>query len=293
MKEAPLNINKLNTINPAYEKNREKLKFQEKYKNREKMEFEYGEFEYIDICPEKQTGKDVFVATGTPWSWDLMEDFVFHLVQAGHRVMAIEHSDSGLNKSTKYKPKLQRPAAIKAFFEKKHINDAIIVAHSMGFMDIARKGNDNVSGIVALNPAGLNKNSPLAHFLRSLKNVKIALSKKSGTAKESKYYKKMLKDFISQSHFKSLKEIIDVGRADIRKELENFKNIPIITLRNADDTIVPIDKLLDNNYRKLEGGGNHLGPFIHEDQMQKVISAIKEIEETRQAQNNYTDYSLN
>jgi len=286
MEKAPLNINNINTINPAYEKNREKLKFREKYKKREKMEFEYGEFEYIDISPEKQTGKDVFVATGTPWSWDLMEDFVFNLVQAGHRVMAIEHPDTGLKESVKYKPELQRPAAIKAFFEKKHINDAVVVAHSMGFMDITRKGSDNIGGIVALNPAGLNKNSPLAHSLRSLKNVELALSRKSGTEKESQYYKKMLKDFFHQSPSKSFKEIIDIGKADIKKELEDFKNIPVITFRNTDDTLVPIDKLLDNNYRKLKTGGNHLGPFIHEDQMQKVISAIKEIEETRPARNN-------
>ena len=281
MKETLSNINNHNIINPAYEKNQEKLKFQEKYKKREKMEFKYGEFEYIDISPEKQTGKDVFVATGTPWSWDLTEDFIFHLVQAGHRDMAIEHPDIDLKESAKYKPETQRPAAIKTFFEKKHIDGAIVVAHSMGFMDIARKGSDNISGIVALNPAGLNKNSPLAHSLRSLKNIKIALSQKSGAEKENQYYKKILKDFFHQSPSKSFKEIIDIGNADIKKELEDFKNIPVITFRNTDDTLVPIDKLLDNNYRKLKTGGNHLGPFIYEDQMQKVISAIKEIEKTQ------------
>ncbi|RLC39182.1 hypothetical protein DRH27_00375 [Candidatus Falkowbacteria bacterium] len=279
MKETLSNINNLKPINPEYEKNQQKLKFREKYNNREKMQFEYGEFEYIDIYPEKQTGQDIFVATGTPWSWDLMEDFIFSVQNAGHRVMAIEHTGHMANNSDKYDPKIQRPAAINAFFEKKHLKNPIIIAHSMGFMDVARKGSDDISGIIALNPAGLSKNSPLSHSLRSIKNIETALFPKSAEENESKYYKKLLKDFIKQSPSKSMKEIIDIGKTDIRDELKNFKNMPIITFRNTDDTIVPPSNSFNDNFRKLESGGNHLGPFIHEDQTQTVIKAIKEIEQ--------------
>jgi pimeloyl-ACP methyl ester carboxylesterase len=272
---------------PDEEKERRRSLFHEQFIHREKMSFACKEgreekermFEYIDISPKIKKGKDIFLATGTPWDWELMEDFVFKMVESGHRVLAIDHPDLGLRDSLKYKPEIRRPAAIKAFFENKNLDDITVIAHSVGFMDTLLKGQKNINGIIALNPAGLSENSPFAHWITSMKSIRLAVSKNHGTLEERSYYRKIVKAFFRQSLAKSIKETLHVGKSDMRPELEFFKDAPVIIFRNVEDSLVPVKNVFDQNFRKLESGGDHLGPFIHEDQMEEILKAVKEIEE--------------
>jgi hypothetical protein len=39
------------------------------------MLFEYGGFEYLDLSSEQKKEQDVFIATGTPWGWELGDSF--------------------------------------------------------------------------------------------------------------------------------------------------------------------------------------------------------------------------
>lgn len=254
-------------------------KFDEEYEKRGKMAFEYGEFEYVDITPENKIGKDVFIATGTPWSWELTKEFAFQAYKMGHRVMAIQHPDC-----KGYQPETHRPLAIKTFFQNKNLENTVIISHSFGFIDTARlfqKGQENtdsrdkIDGIIAINPAGISENSPIQHFFNSLKNIKVALS--GSARKEEKWMnKEIMKALRNQSFSKTLKEIIDVGVSDFTKKVRGCKK-KLIIYRNTADSLVPISKVKDENFRKLEGG-NHLEVFSNKEQMEEIIKAVKEIE---------------
>lgn len=254
-------------------------KFGEEYERRKKMAFEYGEFEYIDITPEEKTGKDIFIATGTPWNWELTKEFVFQAYKTGHRVMAIEHPDT-----EGYRPETYRPLAIETFFQNKNLENAVIVSHSFGFMDSARLFQkrtggkdirDRIDGIVAINPAGISENSPVQHFFNSLKNIKMALSK-SAREEERQMNRKIIEALKNQSFSKTLKEIVDVGISDFTEKVRSCKK-KLIIYRNTDDSLVPISKVKDENFRKLEGG-NHLEIFSNKEQMEEILKAVEEIE---------------
>lgn len=264
-------------INPEYEKNQARKVFQEKYHQREKMSFEYGELEYIDLAPEKKTGQDIFIAVGTPSSWEQMEDFVFQLVSSGRRVTALAHPQPNFKQSMPYDPKIQRPKALETFFQKKHLEDMTVIAHSFGLLDVVRKGPDGIGRLIALNPAGLSENNPLKHFLNSTKSAGKVFSKEN--KEDNVARKKLIGNLLRQSPIKSAKELLAASQTDLRKDLEKFSAVPLIVFRNTDDTLLPPKKAHDQNYQKLTTGGDHLGPFVHSDQAREIILAIEQLEE--------------
>ena len=271
-------------INPAYEKNQAekqaRIRFQGEYrKPKEKMTFPGGEFEYIDIEPKEKTGKDTFIAVGTPWSWEQMEDFVFQLQQAGHRVTSLIHPDFDLKNGRAYQPEIQRPLALETFFQNAQLEDATVIAHSFGLIDTLRKGTAGIGRLIAINPAGLSDINPVKHSINALKSTLDTLSPDKHTPEETKANRLLVKTFLKQSLQKSIKEIIGAGSADMSEELEKFKEkIPVVIFRNIDDTLVPPKKAHDQSFRKFETGGNHLGPFVKHNQAQEIIRTIEEME---------------
>lgn len=282
------NISKLDS---KKETNGFDVRFHEQYTHREKMTYVCQEgnkeverkFEFIDIHPDKQKGKDVYIAVGTPWDWEFMEDFAREIVKAGHRVMAIDHPNAG---SLHYRPEVRRPAAMETFFKNKKLEDVTVVAHSVGFIDTMLKGTEGIGGVIAINQPGLHENSHLKHWMTTIKSMGLALPSDKYTKKEIENFRKMVLLFLRQNvpfSLKSAKDVHHVGDANVSDHVKKFKeeSVPIITFRNVDDTLVPIDKVFaeHQDYRKLESGGNHLGPFTRPDQMQEVLKAIKELEQ--------------
>jgi len=289
--------NTIEYINPAFENTERQKRFLEKYRQREIMAFGEGFLEYIDISPEKTSGKDIFVAVGTPSNWEQMEEFVFCLVDAGHRVTALKHPDLSLKASLKYDPKKQRPLAIQAFFKEKHLTDQTVIAHSFGLIDVVNSGPEGVGRLVAINPAGLNRNNPVLHSLNAVSGIKLAFSPGAGNEEEKAAYQKLVKDLFRQTPLKSFKEVVAAGKADLRKDLsENFSQIPIVIVQNDDDSFIKPGKTNKDlegagmSFKRLEGGGNHLGPFIHGDQADeivKVIDGLERIEKNKEEQDRY------
>jgi hypothetical protein len=255
----------------------------EKYRQKEKMTFEGNEknesfeFECIDISPEKVTGKDIFIAVGTPSNWEQMEDFVFDLLESGHRVTALAHPNSNLRKSFGYDPKIKRPLAMQTFFEKKQLSDVTVIAHSYGLIDTVRKGTDGIGRIVAINPAGLSENNPLDHFLSSLKSIKNALL--SDSKAYQKTYIGLIKSLLRQQPLELIKQIRDVGSADLEEEVKKIAKMLVI-LRNNDDSLLPPKKATKYPFRELTTGGDHLGPFLQSDQVQEIIQTITKLEKS-------------
>lgn len=270
-------------LNPTYEKNQRKERFLEKYRQREKMTFEGDEknepfeFECVDISPEKTTGKDIFIAVGTPSNWEQMEDFVFDLLESGRRVTALAHPNLNLKESFKYDPKIKRPLAMQTFFEKKQLSDVTVIAHSYGLMDTVRKGTSGIGRIVAINPAGLSENNPLDHFLSSLKSIKNALLSDSKTYQKT--YVGLIRSLLKQQPLELIKQIRDVGRANLEEEVKKITEMLVI-LRNNDDSLLPPKKATKYPFRELTTGGDHLGPFLQSDQVQEIIQTITELEKT-------------
>ncbi len=267
-------------INPTYEKNQERIEFKKLYQQREKMTFPGGEFEYIDISPEKITGKDIFIAVGTPWNWELMEDFTFQFWQAGHRVTALMHPELDLKAAHKYQPEIHRPKALETFFENKPLVDVTVIAYSYGFIDTLRKGSAGIGRLVAINPAGLSDVNPIKHSVNALKSASRVFSSEDKKSKaEAEKEQLLVKTFLKQDLLKSIKEVIGAGSTDVSQELSEFrKKMPVIIFRNIDDTLVPPQKANDQTFRKLETGGNHLGPFVREEQAQEIIATIEKME---------------
>lgn len=270
-------------INPAFEKNQRKKRFLEKYRQRDIMTFAGNEknksfdFECIDISPEgKETDKPtVFIAVGTPSNWEQMEDFVFALLESGHRVTSLAHPNPDLKDSFKYDPKIQRPLTIETFFKKKNLSDATVIAHSYGLMDIVRKGTDGIGRVVAINPAGLSENDPLTHLFNSIKSIKKALL--SDSKEDKKTYLALVKTLAKQQPLESLKQIMDVAKTDLSEEIKKFLEMLVI-FRNDDDTLVPPKKATRHPFERLRSGGDHLGPFLRPDQARKIIATIEKLE---------------
>jgi hypothetical protein len=270
-------------LNPAYEKNQRRERFLEKYRQREKMTFDGDkknmpfEFECIDISPEgEKTDKPaIFIAVGTPSNWEQMEDFVFQLLESGRRVTALAHPNSNLKESFKYDPKIKRPLAMKTFFEKKQLANVTVIAHSFGLLDTVRKGTDGIGRIVAINPAGLSENNPLDHFISSLKSVKNALL--SDSKAYQKTYIGLIKSLLRQQPLELIRQIRDVGSADLEEEVKKIAEMLII-LRNNDDSLLPPKKATKHPFKELTTGGDHLGLFLQSDQVQEIIQTITELE---------------
>lgn len=233
---------------------------EEQFAIKHKMKFSAGEFDYVDLIPEKQVGEKIIVAPGTPMNWSLMKTFLLYLVSQNRRVISPIHPDCGFFAT----PSLQRPEVLERLL--KEYGRAHCIGHSYGGADVIRlAGNlleygetDLIKSAIVINSPGFKKNTLIGHFLRYQRYVR------SGKTPDDLDFLSRWKQYAdSISKVRQLKETWDIVRLDLKASVANIRHAGIpITLIQTNDTMlynvgVKNDAVVADI--KIDNGGNHNG----------------------------------
>jgi len=230
--------------------------------------YTYGSttIEAIDVRPEElKTDVPTFFGTGWGASRNVYESMMLGMADKGRRVVSMfaphgidTEPDFGKGDKTYAAAELRKAAAMLRTLEKKDIHQLDIVAHSesaIWTLIVATMHPEKIRNIVLIGPAGLIDEDSFGRLAvdfsldivqeainsEKLPRPKIERSVQPGSPADMFG---VLKNIVGNP-MRSLKEVLAIKDADIRKMLETLKEqgVHISIVHGARDTVFPMERM--------------------------------------------------
>lgn len=236
------------------------------FEQSEKYEYGSTTVEAFDVQPEKlKTETPVFFGTGWSASRGVYEATMLGIAERGRRVLSMfaphgidTDSDFGKGDNTYAASELRKAAAMLRTLEEKGVEQLDIVAHSesaLWTLIVASIHPEKIRNIVLIDPAGLIDEDSTVRLATSfcldivqgaLNNEKLPRPaiKRSVQPGSPADLLGALKNMVGNP-MRSLKEVLALRDADIRKTLEDLKaqGKRIAIIQGARDAIFPMERM--------------------------------------------------
>ncbi len=266
--------------------------FETHFVEREYIEVTGGEAEVLDIGPEKENFNiPILLAPGWAGTLELYKSAIKKLVEDNHRVVSLNHPRIGGD--MEYMPteildghpheEVRKAMNLIDILDAKQIDRVDAIAHSEGAINLVIAASiypERFRNIVLYAPAGLIGEDTFSRLLIDF--TKFSLN--GIDADKIIIAKKALK-YIAQNPVRSFKEVHNIAHSQIHPLLHYLhdKNIGVVIMAAADDTVFPQEKMQEivkadmiDGFLSVEGDHNDTPGPKHQ-YMSNAITGAEEM----------------